>query len=70
MTKEQKKAKRALRHEVYAQAKRLAVTRMGLYSTGPQLRQAARTITERGRALMKHVNLAPPVETYLKSPGR
>lgn len=65
MTSEEKKLRRKLRHQVYKSAKRLAVQRCGLFSTGPQLRHMARVLTDRGKAVA--MELKPVIESEMKS---
>jgi hypothetical protein len=47
MTKEEKKDRRQARHEVQAALKQIVLKKMGLYSTGPQIRQALKESTDR-----------------------
>jgi hypothetical protein len=47
MTKEEKKDRRDAKHEVQAALKRLVVRRMGLFSTGPQIRAAIKVLSDR-----------------------
>ena len=47
MTKQDKKDRRAARHEAERQIKQEVLSRMGLYSTGPQIRQAVKETVDR-----------------------
>jgi hypothetical protein len=47
MTKEEKKERRQVRHEIQAKAFRFARRRIGLWATVPQLRDAAKILASR-----------------------
>ncbi len=47
MTAEEKRDRRAARHEVQAALKRVAIRKLGFYSTGPQIRHGLRVLTDR-----------------------
>jgi hypothetical protein len=46
-TKEEKRERRQARHELQAVLKRLVLRHIGLFSTGPQIRQATKVLTDR-----------------------
>jgi hypothetical protein len=47
MTAQDKKDRRQARHEIQAQLKRPVTRRLGLYSTGGQMRSAVKVLTDR-----------------------
>lgn len=47
MNAEEKKDRRTARHQVQAALKRVVLHKVGLYSTGGQIRQSIRTLTDR-----------------------
>ena len=46
MTADEKRDRRQAKHELADQFRRLAIRRLGLYSTGPQIRAAVKTLVD------------------------
>jgi hypothetical protein len=60
-----KKARRKFRHEISKRMRRIAIRRIGLMVTGPQLHNATKILTDRYMHKVDHapVTLAPVPET-------
>jgi hypothetical protein len=61
---EAKRARRKFRHEIARRMRRIAIKRIGLHATGPQLDLATKTLTDRYMHKVDHapVKVAPVPE--------